>query len=83
MQIDKPHREYKGRKKYISMVEKKAGQGVSLSSPFPKNTLSTLAKDVSHLLIITLVKYRPILNSLHQWSLGDRNSAGYRAEPVE
>lgn len=58
-------------------------QDVSLTSPFPNITLSTLAKDASCLLIIALAKYRKMLNSFHQWPLADRNSAGYRAEPVE
>lgn len=82
---DKPQREYKGREKYISMVGKIAHvyiRDVSLTSPFSNTTLSTLAKDASRLLIIALAKYRTILNSLHQWPLADRNSAGYRAEPV-
>lgn len=85
MQIDKPQREYKRREKYISMVGKIAHvyiRDVSLTSPFPSITLSTLAKDASHLLIIALAKYRTILNSFHQWPLADRNGMGYRAEPV-
>jgi len=85
MSIDEPQRDYKGREKYISMVGKIAHVyiwNVSLTSAFPDITLSTLAKDASHLLIIALAKYRTILKSFHQWPLADQNSVGYRAEPV-